>query len=405
MMLCVGGILALTSCADDPADGTDGQRTHTLRLSLGTTSFQNSDATTRSTTLPTGFEQYNHVTSVHPIMQIQGYMTYDMGSGPKYISCLFNHVEDAAGDPVHTWQTKVPLYSLRTEDPATANATYHLYGFMPKVDVNDKVTVEPYDDDVSDDSPASFDKGAVLTMNNLNALTANDICVIVGLKGYGKGEGNTTVPSDMSGRLGYFDYYPETEGDYIFLLVDHLYAGLQFNMRLGPEYSKLRSIKVKNLKLKSAPVIGESDVVETVTVEVTIAANTGGDTTTDPLRSVVIKKIVRGTSPMATEIYNGEPKTLPTGDNYENFFACLCPSTNQRFILETTYDVYDKNVDENHPDGNLISKDRVARNEIGLTYDLARGQMHHINITVEPTYLYVMSDPDLNNPEPKFVVN
>ena len=73
-------------------------------------------------------------------------------------------------------------------------------------------------------------------------------------------------------------------------------------------------------------------------------------------------------------------------------------------MLRTTYDVYDNNPSEGHPEGNLIRQKCVAENKIipqqlfTNVSSLARGYMYTINLTIEPTYLYMLSEPDLDNP-------
>lgn len=74
-----------------------------------------------------------------------------------------------------------------------------------------------------------------------------------------------------------------------------------------------------------------------------------------------------------------------------SFLGCFTPGSSSHFLLRSTYDVYDKA-------GNKIRKDCTAENKLSLTSDLSRGKMHTVNITVTPTYLYVLSDPDLDNP-------
>ena len=74
-------------------------------------------------------------------------------------------------------------------------------------------------------------------------------------------------------------------------------------------------------------------------------------------------------------------------------------------ILTSTYDVYDKNATSEHPEGNLVRKDCKATNTIPLSAligehfeGLRRGYKYVISMTIKPTYLYVLSEPDLNNP-------
>jgi hypothetical protein len=212
----------------------------------------------------------------------------------------------------------------------------------------------------------------------------------VGAKGYGSDD----IP-DMSSRLGVFDYTPDTDGDHIFLLIDHIYAGLKFKMQLGETYSQLRGIKVKSITL--IPDNGDNEVIETVNATVTIVANSDNDNPIVPkytgeqvnIRGDVTFSSKTGKNPQPAVIYEGEGKDLTT--TAQEFLACFCPSTNSKFILETKYDVYDRK-------GNLIREDETARNAISLQHNLTSGQMHTVKITVQPTFLYMLSEPDLDNP-------
>ena len=229
VILCTAVQWLFCGCSDDQPDSNSRQdkRTHELRLSLGTSQYV---MTRASGDLPTDFELYNNIPSLQPFSQIQGYMTYDEG-GSDYVSCVFDYAKTA--DDKHTWGSRVILKKL------TSPNKYYLYGYMPKEDVGSNVVVTPYEN--------SYAKGAVLVLNDLNAVTPNDICVIVGAKGY-----RTDIP-DMSSRLGVFDYVPGTgdgeDGDFLYLLVDHIYAGLKFEMKLGTTYSQLRGIKIKSITL------------------------------------------------------------------------------------------------------------------------------------------------------------
>jgi hypothetical protein len=69
--------------------------------------------------------------------------------------------------------------------------------------------------------------------------------------------------------------------------------------------------------------------------------------------------------------------------------CCFVPDLDNELMLVTTYDVYDRN-------GNKISE-RTATNDLP-PLNVARGQRVTLSLTIEPTYLYVLSDPDLDNP-------
>ena len=381
-MLCAGLLLTLCGCSDDSSDSMQ-LRTQELRLSLGYPAFRNIDGITRA--LPDSFELYNYASSLQPISEIQCYLTYEQEvenqKHQKFISCQFDHDTTKTATPAHIWTSKVPLYTLNGN-------SYYLYGFMPKGSVfaskekenaNSGAAIEPYGD--------GYTKGAVMTFTGLNTVIAADLCVIVGVRGYGIDP--TSVP-DMSSRLGKFNYYPDTDGNNLFLLAYHLYAGLKFNMKLDNDYAALRGITVKTIKL--IPEDGGNDVVETVDAVVTIAANNANQ---NPV-SVVFQNPISGKSPQPAVLYEGEGKPLST--TAEEFMACVCPAnnTNTKFTLETTYDVYDHK-------GNKIRENQKAKNAISLQYSLEAGKRHIVTITVKPTYLYVLSDPDLDSPT--FVTN
>lgn len=368
-MLCASLLLTLCGCADDSSDSMS-QHMQELHLSLGYPSFHSTDGVTRAINLPESFEPYAHGSSLQPISQIQCYMTYEK-DGSKYIPCQFDHITTTTSEFGHIWTSTVPLYTL------DSGKSYYLYGYMPKENVGSGVTIDHYDND--------FAKGVVMTLTGLNAVTPDDICVIVGAKGY---DGTAANIPNMTERLGKFDYYPDIDGTSLFLLVDHIYAGLKFNMTLDIEYAALRGIKVKNIKLK--PEDGDNDVVETVEAVVTIVANSANPMKVD----FPEEKFTRGKSPQPAVIYNGEGKSLSTTE--EEFMACFCPTTYRKFTLETTYDVLDNK-------GNLIREGQTARNAISLENDLKAGELHIVNIKVKPTYLYVLSDPDLDSPT--FVMN
>ena len=83
------------------------------------------------------------------------------------------------------------------------------------------------------------------------------------------------------------------------------------------------------------------------------------------------------------------------------------PQDVNTLIVTWKYDIYDKNPKKDS-DGNLIynlvRKDSEATNTLPLSKvingftALERGKKYSIRLTVKPTYLYVMSDDDLNNP-------
>ena len=389
---CAWGILSLMGCADDPGDGMEQMHTHELCLSLGTHQF---DATRVSGDLPPDFILYNHATAIAKIMQIQGYMAYwntDKKPEPGWdaLPCTFDHTTSATSADI--WTSRVPLKVLDSGDEIPDDReTYYFYGFMPKGDVTD-VLITPYG------SPASYANGAIMTFNGMDSVTPDDISVIVGVQGY---DGTPANIPDMTNGLGKFSYYPERDGRYIFLLIDHFYAGLCFRFRVHEEYAKLRAIKLKKLKLVAYRNEACTQLMtKKVSTTVTLSANSSG---ASPIVDEIEFDPVLDSGDMdPVLIYDNEtnPVLLPSGENYTENMGFV-PKTSSYYKLISTYDVYDTDASGNPR--NLIRKDCTAENKIDPRNlynqeSLDRGKKYTVKVTVRPTYLYVLSEPDLDNP-------
>lgn len=378
-LLCMSAAWLFYSCSDD--SGTTEQNVHEqnvreLHVVLGSQQYEDVTPSTR-TTLPTGYEEYNYSTALVPITQIQGYMTIpaninvDAGE-ERFLPCLFSY-----SDTEDNWTSRIAL-----EDQ-----TYYFYGFMPREDIGGSVSIAPYGDnpETTNVVEGDYKDGAVLTFDHLNAVTSKDLCIVVGMKGYGKGANNLTGPTDMSDRLGQFDYDPSQEGDNLYLLVDHIYSGLEFQMKVNSKYDELRTIKIKSIKLMADN--GENSV-ETIKTKVTVQAGSATPMSVETVGSYQ-RGSGNGNAAVLYESDNSEGKVLTT--EYQSFLACLWPNVNHKFVLETKYDVYDKK-------GNRVREDQTARNAITLQHSIPVGTKYIVNIEVTPTFLYVLSDADLDNP-------
>jgi hypothetical protein len=228
---------------------------------------------------------------------------------------------------------------------------YTIYGFMPKK--------EPISSSISKSGDV-----VTLTLSNIGTVCADDICFITGVK-------------DETGDLlqGQFGYTGKTSGNFIRLLLDHLFASVKFNFSVDTDYSKLRTIKLKSLKLttSSAP----------MTATITLTPNTTGayPATVEYTTSV-------GTSTPATFFESEDGEQIPTTTTI--FVCCFAPSASSTLSLVTIYDVYDSK-------GNLIRKNCEATNKLP-DLEAQRGWQVTLNLKIAPTYLYQLSDPDLDNP-------
>ena len=239
----------------------------------------------------------------------------------------------------------------------TPGKTYTVYGYMPKTG------------DMSSSLAKSTADEATLTINNLKPVTTDDICIITGVK-----------KTDEGLKEGQFSWeWPISTGEdnyKIYLLMDHLYAAAQFRLRIDGEYALLRTIKLKTMTL--------STIRESVTAAVTLTHNTTG---ASPISDVTY---TASGSNDAVVIYNSDEgtaldKTTPLAIN-----VCLAPTLSADLTLVSTYDVYDSK-------GKLIRQNCSATNKLP-NLGAVRGQRVQVNMLVNPTYLYVLSDPDLDNP-------
>ena len=274
--------------------------------------------------------------------------------------------------------TNMGIYMLLSENPATdwatpkeekiiytnkwhayfevtSDKTYTVYGYMPKTG------------DMSSSLAKSTENAATLTISNIKPITTDDICIITGVKA-----------ADEGLKEGQFSWsWPIGDDNYkIHLLMDHLYAAVLFRLKIDAEYASLRTIKLKTMTLSTNK--GSVDAT------VMLTHNTIG---ASPVSSPTYT--ASGSSD-AIVIFNSDTGTALDKDTPVDINACFAPTLSNNLTIVTTYDVYDRN-------GKLIRQNCTATNKLP-NLDATRGQKVQVNMTVNPTYLYVLSDPDLDNP-------
>lgn len=232
--------------------------------------------------------------------------------------------------------------------------TYAVYGYLPKLT------------GMSSSLEKSTADSATLTISGMKPVTTDDICIITGVK-----------ETESGLKEGSFSWKQDIKKDdyFIYMLLNHLYASVQFNVKVAEEYALLRTIKLKSMTL-----IADK---ESVSATVSLKHNTTGVV---PITSVDYTPT--GSSSSEAVIFTGEEggtaldKTTPLAIS-----ACFAPTLSDQLTLYSTYDVLDSQ-------GNLIRKDCKATNKIP-DLEAVRGQRVQLNLTVDPTYLYMLSDPDL----------
>ena len=322
-----------------------------------------------------------------------GYSRY---ADDKSISVFFTQ----DGQPTGVGESPTEEYffytsgTWRVSKQDLAAETYYLYGYMPydqSYNASISSSATPHDN-------SAYSDGAVLTLENLPTITPHDFCVMIGAKN------GTSADNDGGLQRGSFAYAAQpTEGvgkgnNYVYLLFDHLYAALRVRMKVHGEYNALRTIKLKELKLKTS--VDETPTKKKTNVAITLEKKADGG---NPVKSVVFTTPVGETAEaVGTMFENTGGMTLTT--SYSEYINHFMPKDVTTFILESTYDVYDKNVSEGHPEGNLVRQNCKATNTIKLSdlisgqTETRRGARYTINLTIQPTYLYVLSEPDLDDP-------
>ena len=294
------------------------------------------------------------------------------------------------------WRTSIEISSSEITEPNTP--TFYLYGYVPHTaGITSSIT------DL-DGANANYRTGAILTLTNVPTIMAKDLCVVIGAK-----NGMTSYeapPADYSVtglRRGDFAYDAAVikkasggdpasgSGNFVYLLFDHLYAGLNVSIKVDGDYNDLRTIKLKSLQLEASD-DEDHAIKEHTNITVTLEAK---DTDANPITDVTYSPHLSSNAANATIFESGAGFTLT--DAYQQFTSHFIPTGVVKLILTSTYDVYDKN-------DNLVREDCKATNVIDFSKlvsyfeEVRRGTKYNVKMTVNPTYLYMLSEPDLNNP-------
>ena len=273
--------------------------------------------------------------------------------------------------------------------------TYEMYGIIP-FDAAETIT-----------TTSSNSLQAELSLQNLKSLSDKDVCVLTGAI---IACNDSLSPTDYLARGSYY-YHPfydkEGVGDGyrygVRLLADHLYASVKFKIYVNVKYNAMRTIKLTKMELTTEP------EMTTVNASITLQKSRGTATpfafdgtptntgTETDLASVVLFEDDEGQEIKTESAYSNmtaEDKANYITINPGYFGSWVCND----LYLVSTYDVYDKK-------GNLTRKECTAKNRLtsklvsGTGGPLLKaGEQVTITLTVNPTYLYVLSDQELDNP-------
>ncbi|MBQ7426619.1 MAG: hypothetical protein IJV20_05140 [Prevotella sp.] len=250
---------------------------------------------------------------------------------------------------------------------------YYIYGFMPKTITGATITYRP-------PTGENYANGIDLSFTGLPAITTDDICVVVGVQRVASA---TSTANVTEGNYSYLSGI--NTQNYVNLLMAHLYTGLEVKFKLDADYAKLRSIHLKECKL--------SYTYGTVSATVNIRAGQGigspdftktsGSETTFSLLETTDTEVVLDNTTTSTAVSLKQAYCAP----------CLF-TDNTSITITSTYDVYDKK--------NIKLGERTSVNKLNTAWPAsttaAPGLKKTVTLTVKPTYLYILSDNDLDNP-------
>ena len=395
LLLAAGFFFA--GCQSDPIEPADDSRLTTMELMTATQSFLDvTPWTTRADGddyqftfgegytghLPTGYVPYESLypTTTPNNNNIGVFMT------PEKTTPSGNFIYQGVDAGVNIWKSNIVVEK---------DKSYYIYGFMPRQFAH-RAVIFPLPGVNTSGEDKGFKDGAVIRIEEFEALTPADVSVIVGLR-WATDEEKISGTKNYDVPLGNFKYTGRDEGkNRLFVLLKHIYAGLHFAATIDPEYNALRSIRVTKVELIA------QNITERINLNVTLTANSTG---ADPLTEVQYEGIGVPAATSTIQLFPFEDseedieiqETTPA-----SFLGCFVPSSCESFIIRCTYDVYDRDTSVN-PKGNLIRKGCVAENQINRHIipsfpTLAAGQNFTINLRIQPTFLYVLSEPDLDNP-------
>ena len=248
---------------------------------------------------------------------------------------------------------------------------YYLYGYMPSSITG--TFAPPTNGDYSD--------GVDITFNNIPDITDLDVCVVVGVQ---RIDGPSVVANVQEGNYSYLSGI--VGKNYVNLLMGHLYSSLQLAFKIDDEYSMLRSIRLKEIKLNST----YGNVNATVNIRRGRGVGTPTFTKVSSAANPSVDFLSTSDSPLLlNRNYITNPLTI---DKLVYCAPGIFDSNGTYVSITSTYDVLDKA-------GNSLGE-RTSTNKLKITASsLASGQKKTVVLTVKPTYLYILSDYDLDYPE------
>ena len=255
---------------------------------------------------------------------------------------------------------------------------YYMYGFMPAGSYSSSISA------TATELNGDYSRGADLTINALPIFTSKDICAIVGVQRISATSEATNI---VEGNYGYLSGL--SSENYVNLLMDHLYGELALQFKVDADYYALRHIRLKSVTLNYDN--GQGDAAANVNVTVRLRDGYGLG------QSSVVYTPTGNTA--SHTFWPNTNDVIPLTDAATaigNSVKCppsLFDQAGTYMTLTCTYDVC--GTDDNNP--TVIRANCTASNKMRVS-GMEHGKTNTVTVTIAPTYLYVLTDPDLDNP-------
>lgn len=362
LLLMVVAVLLLAACSNDDTPEIGGETDILQLVAYNQLRTDVSETTTRAITYPSDYSEYQGPNSIGVYAMPIPTTAYP---NPEYPTEVRTFSYDTKNQK---WKS---LVSVKNDE------TYRIYGYMP-VNSNIHCSIKRLPGETT------YEAGAVMTFTDLPPVLGGDFSVVTGLLQLNlDNEGNVIENGSLA--EGNFSYTGKQNGkNFVCLMLDHLYSCVRFNFLVDANYSKLRTIKLTKVELKS-----ESHY----TYPLTVTFRQKPETVPTDYKPYTIEWGDQDvlTSSYATLFTSEEGELLPMSNMVDGYFAPFSDISNN-LVIKCTYDVYDK--EENKIREMCTAENKLPANRLTTGFN----QRTTLTLTVKPTYLYVLSDPDVDNP-------
>jgi len=188
----------------------------------------------------------------------------------------------------------------------------------------------------------------------------------------------------VEGNFGYLSGL--SSENYVNLLMDHLYGELALQFKVDADYYALRHIKLKSVTLNYDN--GQGEAAANVNVTVRLRAGNG-------LGQSSVAYTPTGNKASHTFLENGLKDLTDAATAIGSGVKCppsLFDQAGTYMTLTCTYDVCSTD-----NANTVIRANCTASNKVRVS-GMEHGKTNTVTVTIAPTYLYVLTDPDLDNP-------